>query len=136
MTEAAEIPDNAPPQAPYALMGGEAAVRRVVERFYDIMHSDPGAADIRAMHAADLAPMREALFAFMSGWLGGPALYAGRPDAKCLRSAHLPYAIGAAERDQWLMCMRRALEDAGIDPAVRAMIDRPLFAAANFVRTR
>ena len=121
---------------PYNLMGGEPVLRRLIDRFYDIMQTDIDVADVREMHAADLRPIRQAFFDFMSGWLGGPALYSKRPDAKCLKSAHMPFAIGAAERDQWMMCMRRAMTDVGLDPAVRAMIEKPLFATADFVRTK
>src|SRR4051794_8254440 len=64
---------------PYEQIGGEATVRRLADRFYGIMESDPGAARIRAMHGQDLAPIRKLLFEFLSGWLGGPALYFQRP---------------------------------------------------------
>jgi bacterioferritin-associated ferredoxin len=60
--------------SPYEMVGGESGVRQIVNRFYDIMNDVPEAARIRAMHAADLSPMRERLFEFLSGWLGGPPL--------------------------------------------------------------
>ena len=110
---------------PYDLLG-EAGVRTVVDRFYDIMDTDPAAATIRAMHGADLGPMREKLFQFLSGWSGGPRLY-----NSCVMSAHRPFAIGAEERDQWLMCMRRALDDTDASPQVKKMLERPLFAIAD-----
>jgi hemoglobin len=93
-------------QTPYQMLGGEAALRRLVDRFYDIMDSDPAAATIRAMHAPDLAPMRQSLFEFFSGWMGGPRLY-----SKCVMSAHGKVVIGDRERDEWLACMRRAAEE-------------------------
>ena len=49
------------------------------------------------MHAPDLAPMRQKLFEFMSGWLGGPNLYFARSDRKCMVSAHAPYDIGCRD---------------------------------------
>ena len=123
-------------QTPYDMVGGEAGVRRIVERFYDIMDSAPEAKRIRAMHAADLSPMRERLFEFLSGWLGGPPLYFQRPDHKCIVSAHRPFAIGEAERDQWMMCMRRALEESGVPAEVRTLLDRPFFRVADAFRSR
>lgn len=110
-TETAEAaaPAATPAPTPYDMIGGEAVVRRIVERFYDVMDSAPEAAGIRAMHAADLGPMRQTLFEFLSGWLGGPRSY-----AKCIMSAHRPFAIGDAERDAWMFCMRRALSDSGV----------------------
>ena len=36
-----------------------------------------------------------------------------------LRRRHFPYAIGNAERDQWMACMRHALQDGGIDDVLQ-----------------
>ncbi len=123
-------------RSPYEMIGGAAAVRKVVDRFYDIMDSDPAAARIRAMHAPDLAPMRERLFEYLSGWLGGPPLYFQRADAKCIVSAHRPFAIGAAERDEWMMCMRRALADSEVPEDMRKLLDTPLSRMAEAFRNR
>jgi hemoglobin len=111
-------------------------VRRIVDRFYDIMDSDPGAARIRAMHATDLSPMRDRLFEFLSGWLGGPPLYFQRPDRKCIVSAHRPFAIGEQERDEWMTCMRRAMEDCGVSAEVRELLDRPFLRMCDAFRNR
>jgi hemoglobin len=121
---------------PYAAIGGDPAVRRLVDRFYDVMDTDPAAARLRAMHAADLGPMRERLYEFLSGWLGGPPLYFQRPDRKCIVSAHAPFAIGDAERDQWMMCMRRAMADCGIADDLRAVLDRAFLFMADAFRNR
>ncbi len=115
----------------YRLIGGETGLRQLVVRFYEIMDTNPAAAGIRAMHGDDLAPVREKLFAFLSGWLGGPRLYAG-----CVMGAHRALSIGADERDQWLMCMTRALEESPIDPQVRALLAQPFFSIADFMRNR
>ena len=123
-------------RTPYDMVGGETALREIVERFYDIMDSAPEANDIRAMHARDLSPMRERLFEFLSGWLGGPPLYFQRPDHKCIVSAHRPFAIGEAERDQWMMCMRRAMEETGVPAEVRTLLDRPFLRVADAFRNR
>jgi hemoglobin len=121
---------------PYDAIGGDTAVRRLVDRFYDVMDTDPAAARLRAMHAADLGPMRERLYEFLSGWLGGPPLYFQRPDRKCIVSAHAPFAIGDAERDQWMMCMRRAMADCGIAGELRAVLDRAFLFMADAFRNR
>ena len=123
-------------QTPYEMIGGEPALRRIVNRFYDIMDTDPAAGTIRAMHAADLSPMRERLFEFLSGWLGGPPLYFQRPGHKCIGSAHKPYAIGEKERDEWLMCMRRAMTDCGVEKEVRDLLDQPFRIIADAFRNR
>ncbi len=115
----------------YQLVGGEDGLRHLVDRFYEIMEADPAAAGIRAMHGEDLIPIREKLFAFMSGWLGGPRLFKG-----CVVGAHRGFAIGPDERDQWLRCMSQALAQSPIDPAVRKLLETPLYQIADFMRTR
>ena len=85
----------------YQWVGGEAVVRQLVDRFYDLMDSRPDYARLRAIHAPDLNPMREKLTDWMSGWLGGPALYDARPDATCIGHAHASVRIDAVMRDQW-----------------------------------
>jgi hemoglobin len=127
---------EAPQETPYDMIGGEAMVRRIAERFYDIMDSAPQAAGIRAMHADDLAPVRERLFEFLSGWLGGPPLYFQRPGHKCIMSAHRPFAIGEAERDAWMACMRQAMVDCGVPSEVRTLLDRPFLRMADAFRRR
>ena len=121
---------------PYELVGGEAGVRRLTERFYEIMDQEPGASRIRAMHGGDLAPIKQLLFEFLSGWLGGPALYFERPEHRCIMSAHRPYPIGDAERDEWIMCMRRAMFDCDITGDMYALLDQAFLRMASAFRTR
>ena len=70
--------ENDAPLTPYALIGGEPAVRALVARFYQLMDQLPEAQGVRNMHAEDLAGSAEKLFLFLSGWLGGPNLYVER----------------------------------------------------------
>ena len=87
---------------PYQTLGGEAAVRQRVDRFYDLMDLEPHCAGIRALHPGSMNGWRDKLHGFLCGWLGGPNLYVERLGHPMLRARHLPYAIGIAERDQWL----------------------------------
>ncbi len=99
-----------PTRTPYEAFGGEPGIRRLVDAFYDVMDGDPAAAGIRAMHEADLEPIRTRLTDWLTVWMGGPKVYAERhPGRPCIMSAHAPFAIGAAEADQWLDCMRKAM---------------------------
>jgi hemoglobin len=123
-------------RTPYQLIGGKPGVRALVDRFYDIMDTAPYAKPIRAMHGPDLGPMRERLFMFLSGWLGGPPLYFEQRPGVCIRSAHAPFAIGAAERDAWLRCMFTAMEETGVGPQTRRLIEGPLFKVADLFTSR
>ena len=128
--------EASPPPSPYQMIGGAEMVRRVVDRFYDIMDTAPEAAGIRAMHAKDLGPMRERLTDFLSGWLGGPPLYFQRSDRKCIVSAHKPYAIGGAEVDEWMFCMRKAMEESGVPEDVRTLLDKPFVRVCEAFKNR
>jgi len=123
--------------APYERLGGEPALRKLVDRFYDLMDSLPEAVGIRAMHAPDLSSARDKLFKFLSGWLGGPPLYEEEFGHPRLRGRHLPFAIGEAERDAWMLCMRRAMNDLAIDD--RLLTDhllQSLYKVADHMRNR
>ena len=94
------------PTTPYAELGGEAGIRRLVHRFYQLMDTLPEAWDVRQMHPEDLSGSEEKLFMYLTGWLGGPPLYEQAHGHPRLRARHLPFTIASRERDQWLMCMK------------------------------
>lgn len=123
---------------PYELLGGdEQAVRRIVDRFYDLMESAPEAKELRAMHAPDLGPMRDRLTWFLTGWLGGPAVYAERTGGgMCMSSAHSPFAIDERAREQWMWCMRAALDAPDVPAGVRKMVEPAFERMTGFLRNR
>ncbi|MFN0084984.1 MAG: group II truncated hemoglobin [Blastocatellia bacterium] len=120
----------------YELIGGEPRVRRLVDRFYDFMDEMPEAAGIRALHPPSLEESRNKLFWFLSGWMGGPSLYIERFGHPRLRARHLPFPIGEAERDQWLLCMRRALDEVVSDPIMRQQLGQSFAQVADFMRNK
>jgi hemoglobin len=122
-------------QTPYQLLG-EQGIRELTDAFYEIMDTLPEAAGVRAMHARDLAPMKEKLAEYLIGWMGGPPLYADKYGTVCMTTPHEPYHIGPEERDQWLLCMDRALARTGASEDVVAMLKIPLFRIADAVRNR
>lgn len=120
----------------YEQLGGEAGVRELVERFYDLMDELQEARTIRALHAKSLKGSREKLFLFLSGWLGGPDLYVQKYGHPRLRARHLPFSIGQVERDQWMLCMRKALEQMGIPDKLRQQLEQSFWKTADFMRNR
>ena len=115
-------------------LGGTEKIRDLVEKFYDIMDSDPRATGIRAMHASDLTEAREKLFMFLTGWSGGPALYTERYGHPMLRKRHLPFAIGESERDQWMFCMVRAMHEINMEEPMVVRLAQALWSVADFMR--
>jgi hemoglobin len=125
-----------PGPTPYERLGGDAGVRALVDRFYDLMDLEPVYAGIRALHPAQLDGSRDKLYWFLSGWLGGPSLYIERFGHPRLRARHLPYAIGIAERDQWMACMMQAMEEQGVDPALAQRLAEAFFGTADWMRNK
>ncbi|WP_348944444.1 group II truncated hemoglobin [Chitinibacter sp. FCG-7] len=122
--------------SPYELLGGPAVLRQLVDRFYDIMATDPRAAGIHAMHAPDSALIRDKFFDFLSGWLGGPQLFIEKYGHPRLRARHMPFAIGEAERDQWLLCMYQAMSEIAMSDALREHLEEAFFKTADFMRNK
>lgn len=119
---------------PYELIGRETGVRKLVERFYQIMDEDPDVYGIRQLHPQDLTQSIEKLFKFLSGWLGGPQLYIEEYGHPRLRARHLPFPIGPKERDQWLKCMYQAMEDLKIDAKVQIHLKQAFSQTANHMQ--
>lgn len=120
----------------YELLGGEKGLRSLVDRFYDIMDSSPEAEKIRAFHAKSLKQSRDKLFMFLSGWSGGPQLYVEKYGHPRLRMRHMPFPIGSVERDQWLWCMNKALDESGLDLRVVEFLKTRFSEVADFMRNQ
>lgn len=118
-------------KSPYELMGGEEVLRSLVDRFYFYMDILPEASGIRAIHQKNLADARLKLFKFLSGWLGGPDLYIQEFGHPRLRMRHFPFAIGSAERDQWMLCMNKALDEMQMNDEFRNNLRQALHQLAT-----
>ena len=122
-------------QSPYEKLGGESAVQKLVDRFYDLMDENKEVEGIREMHAKNLRISREKLFLFLSGWLGGPQLYVEKYGHPMLRRRHLPFAIGKSERDQWLLCMDTALDEQ-VDEPLRKQLKNSFAKVADHMQNQ
>ena len=120
----------------YERIGGEPKVRELVRRFYEHMDELPETYGIRKMHEEDLGPVADKLFKFLSGWMGGPQLFVEQYGHPMLRRRHLPFPIGEAERDQWLMCMDLALDDVVEDAELRRELSAAFVKVADHMRNR
>ncbi|HET7776546.1 MAG TPA: group II truncated hemoglobin [Azospira sp.] len=123
-------------RTPYEMVGGAEALRALVDRFYDLMDLEPEFAELRAMHPPALDGSRDKLFMFLSGWLGGPDLFVEQFGHPRLRARHMPFSIGTEARDQWVKCMLRAMEEMGVDEALRLKLGVNFFNTADFMRNR
>ena len=120
----------------YESIGGIDKVDELVDRFYDLMALEPIFSDLRAMHPQDLSGSREKLKFFLTGWMGGPDIYSPKYGHPMLRARHLPFKIGIKERNQWLACMYRALEECGIEGNVASQLEESFFNTADWMRNQ
>ena len=123
-------------QTIFEAIGGIDRVDALVDRFYDLMDLEPQFKELRAMHTPDLSNSREKLKFFLTGWMGGPDIYSPKYGHPMLRARHLPFKIGLLERDQWLGCMYRAMEECGIDGNVAKQLEESFFNTANWMRNQ
>lgn len=119
---------------PYEAVGGEAALRSLVDHFYDRIKSDSPV--LRALHPADDRNSRRNLFEYLSGWMGGPSLYTERKGHPRLRMRHLRFSIGSVEAAEWMRCMRGALEDANVAEPLRGYLESRFTQLADHMRNR
>ena len=120
----------------YERIGGEEKVRALVQRFYDHMDALPEAYGIRKLHQPDLQTARDKLCKFLTGWMGGPQLYIEQYGHPMLRRRHLPFPIGDAERDQWMLCMNQSLEEVVEDVELRQELSVAFTKVADHMRNQ
>ncbi|OIO69287.1 MAG: globin [Zetaproteobacteria bacterium CG1_02_53_45] len=120
----------------YERIGGEAPLRRLVQSFYRHMDELRETQTIRWMHADNLQSAENKLFMFLSGWMGGPSLYIEQFGHPRLRMRHMPFSIGESERDQWMLCMKHALDDVIEDQNLRDELYASLYGVADFMRNQ
>ncbi|MDC8784517.1 group II truncated hemoglobin [Roseateles koreensis] len=139
MTEATHITPATPatserPATAFDWVGGEDAVRRLVDRFYDLMDLEPAFAVLRSLHPSTLEGSRDKLHWFLCGWLGGPDHFVERFGHPRLRARHLPFRIGIKERDQWLACMHQAMTECALDPSLQQRLNESFAGTADWMR--
>jgi hemoglobin len=117
-------------------IGGLVVVDRLVEAFYARMDGLAEARAIRAMHPADLAPIKAVLKRYLAEWSGGPKLYSPEKGHPRLRQRHIGFPIGAAERDAWMAWMDAALEETVEDAAARAEMREAFARLADWMRNQ
>lgn len=116
-------------------IGGEAKVRALVERFYDIIETAPRGAQILHLHfqGHGLSHVRVEQFDFLCGFFGGQRYYAERHGHMNLREIHAHVPIRLQDAEDWLACMAQALDDTQIHGPARRRIDTAFDRAARML---
>lgn len=85
---------------------GEERLKQLVERFYDRVFSSP---EISHLFQTDKALIMAKQRAFLTQFLGGPALYSQEYGHPRMRMRHLPHRITPEAAQEWLRCMKDAI---------------------------
>ena len=122
--------------ASFLAAGGEEGLRALVDNFFERMQRDSRFQTIYDMHPDDIAVSRDKLARFLCGWLGGPKLYSQKYGSIGIPRAHQHLPIGAAERDQWLTCMRESVDEQPYRDDFKKYLLEALYVPAEGVRKR
>ena len=122
--------------ASFQAAGQEAGLRKLVNRFYEVMSEEGFAKKIRDMHPKNITVSADKLTLFLCGWLGGPKLFREKYGSIRIPMAHSHLAIGPDERDAWLKCMELALETQPYEPEFKAYLLRELTVPATRSQNR
>ncbi|MDF2669277.1 MAG: globin family protein, partial [Paenibacillus sp.] len=74
----------------YDAIGGESAVRLLVENFYPLVQKNPL---IGPLFPEDITPVMEKQYMFLTQFFGGPSLYSDQYGHPMMRARHLPFEI-------------------------------------------
>ncbi|WJH32209.1 globin [Paenibacillus aurantius] len=111
----------------YEAIGGEKAVRKLVNAFYPLVQANPL---IGPLFPDDIEPVREKQFLFLTQFFGGPPLYSERYGHPMMRARHLPFPITPERADAWLGCMSRALDSLQLEEDLKGFVLERLKAPA------
>ncbi|UAK23743.1 group II truncated hemoglobin [Sphingomonas nostoxanthinifaciens] len=129
MTDAPAARD--PATSLYDRAGGASGIAAIANRFYDLIEQEPEYAELRAMHAPDLLPIRVSLTEFLSAWLGGPRTWFEERPGRCIMSAHRAMDVTQRTAAQWVHAMSRALAENRIEPALGRQMQQAFLGMAN-----
>ena len=116
--------------------GGIAGINTLVKAFYYQMDTLPEAKLIREMHPADLSVSIDKLSRFLCGWLGGPKRFQEKYGSINLPQVHAHLAIGLSERETWLLCMEKALDQQTYPADFKAYLLKKLLFPASKIQNK
>lgn len=122
------------PNSLYELIGGAQGLEQLVKAYIDVLRTRPEAQHLRSLYPDNLDHYELRMIEFLSGWLGGPALYLERHGMPMLREKHRGMPIDAQVRDEWMFCMRLALEKTIQDNDLRVTLEGAFWRMADSLK--
>jgi len=116
----------------YDAVGGLPFFERLVDAFYEGVMPDPVLGPLYPPD--DIAGAKRRLSLFLAQYWGGPHTYMEERGHPMLRMRHMPFRIGATERDHWLLHMAAAVERCTQPGEIRDMLMGYFVPAAEHLR--
>ncbi|WP_209125550.1 globin [Alkalihalobacillus sp. BA299] len=118
-------------QTPYDAIGGAETLSQLVDTFYDKVSQHP---ELAPIFPDDLTETARKQKQFLTQFLGGPTLYSDEHGHPMLRARHMPFKITPTRASAWLACMKEAMDEVGLQGALREQIfSRLTFTAHHMV---
>ncbi len=113
---------------------GSHGIRRMVTEFYKLVPDDN---ILGPMYPEkDMLGAEDRLYKFLMFRLAGDQSYIEQRGHPRLRARHMPFSIGAKERDRWVSLMHDAMVAAAFPDDVVEALDAFFFQVADFMRNQ
>lgn len=87
---------------------GPKRLKAIVDRFYDIVFDE---SKIAHLFNTDKSLIRDKQYQFLTQFLGGPQIYTASHGHPRMRMRHAPHAIDNSAMEEWLRCMKIAINE-------------------------
>lgn len=98
---------------------GPVRLRQLVDAFYERVFENE---KLSPLFKTDKSVIRDKQYKFLTQFLGGPQLYTMEYGHPKMRMRHLPHVIDSEAKDEWLKCMKEAIQsmdfEDGLDDAL------------------
>lgn len=125
--------DEATAPSLFSRAGGMPFFERLVDVFYEAVAGDELLSPLYP-EFPDFSGARHRLTLFLAQYWGGPHTYMEERGHPRLRMRHLPFHIGALERDRWLQHMAAAVERVCDDGEIASELMAYFVPAAEHLR--
>lgn len=113
----------------YERAGGSATFEKLVSHFYGLVAVNPILLPLYPTE--DFIGAARRLSMFLEQYWGGPTTYQDERGHPRLRARHGNFHISNKEKDEWLRCMKSAVDELTIEPELKEELWNYLEMAAN-----
>ena len=90
---------------------GPEELKKIVNRFYDLVFKD---SSISHLFNTDEDLIKKKQYMFLTPFLGGPQIYSSEYGHPRFRMRHLPHKIDHSAKEEWLRCMKQAIQESSM----------------------